>query len=620
MVPAAIQRSLRRPDDLSGRTVPSQLRIRGPADLQQFLPDRLPRFKIGDRPLAGTDLVLEKFIGIGGFGEVWKAIHQSRPQAPPVALKFCTDSAAAKSLHREVELLDRVAANKGRLKNIVELKYAHLHADPPCLEYEYVGGGDLADLLCDLHQQNRATPNVIAQIMLQLASAVGSAHDIQPPIIHRDLKPANVLVQRTGGKVSLKVADFGIGGVASHLALEEAEHTTAGTTTTQAFTPLYASPQQRLGQPPDPRDDVYALGVIWHQLLTGDLRCEAPRGSAWKRRLVEQGMSADLIALLEECVEDRLEDRPKNACLVAKKLRECLNVQPASVLGESKAVAEQEGAAPQADATYQRGLNHLDQKECDKAILAFAEALRLGFTPRSAAVAFRGRAYHMKGEHDKAINDFNEAIRLDQHRAMLFLFRAEARLAKEDHDQAIADCTEAIRLHQSYEPHLEANALVLVLSTRGTAFSRKQLFDKAINDYTEAIRLDPSKDALYHSRGLTYHCKGEYQKAVEDYDQALRLNPEDCQSLNNLASVLACSPMDEIRDGGRAVHCASSACELTNWRDAGYIDTLASAYAEHGDFKEAIRWQRKAIELGFDNPEARQRLKLYQQGVPCRDG
>lgn len=325
MVPAAIQRSLRRPDDLSGRTVPKHLRIRGPADLQQFLPDRLPRFKIGDRPLAGTDLVLEKFIGMGGFGEVWKAIHQSRPHAPPVALKFCTDPSAAKSLHREVELLDRVAANKGRLKNIVELRYAHLQADPPCLEYEYVDGGDLTDLLCELHEQKKATPSLIAQIMLQLSNAVGSAHDIQPPIIHRDLKPANVLVQRTGSRVSLKVADFGIGMLASDLALEEAQHAPAETTSAQAFTPLYASPQQRMGRPADPRDDVYALGVIWYQLLIGDLNAEAPRGSAWKRRLAKQGMSADLIAILEECLEDQAEDRPKNAVVVAKHLSENIN-------------------------------------------------------------------------------------------------------------------------------------------------------------------------------------------------------------------------------------------------------------------------------------------------------
>ena len=274
MVPATIKKSLRRPADLTGLTIPAHLRIRGPSDLQQFVPDRLPRFEVGDHPVAGTDLVLEKIIGMGGFGEVWKAAHESRPHAPPVALKFCTDDALAKSLSREVELLDRVTANKGRLKDIVELKYAHLQANPPCLEYEYISGGDLADLISEFHQQNNVTPKLIAQIMLQLTSAVGSAHDIQPPIIHRDLKPANVLVQRTNNRIVLKVADFGIGTIAS-----KTSQLWAGTTAL-AFTPLYASPQQKMGWPADPRDDVYALGVIWYQLLTGDFNSEAPRGGA----------------------------------------------------------------------------------------------------------------------------------------------------------------------------------------------------------------------------------------------------------------------------------------------------------------------------------------------------
>ena len=326
MVPAKIQRSLRRPEDPSGRTVPGNLQLKCPADLWKFLPDQMPQFNVGDRPLIGSDLVLEEFIGIGGFGEVWKAVHENDPSSPPVALKFCKDAAASKSLQREADLLDQVA-KKGRHPNIVELKDTHVVDQLACLEYEYVNGGDLARLAADLHHANRATPERIAQIMLQLAKAVGFAHSLHPPIVHRDLKPANVLVQRTGGKFHLKVADFGIGGVASDRMLKEGRETaraSAKTTMASAYTPLYASPQQRKGDPRDPRDDVYALGVIWYQLATGDLMSEAPRGVGWKQRLADREMSASMIDLLEKCVEDHAQDRPQNAVVLAERLSGCL--------------------------------------------------------------------------------------------------------------------------------------------------------------------------------------------------------------------------------------------------------------------------------------------------------
>ena len=76
--------------------------------------------------MPGTDLVVEELLGVGGFGEVWKAVHQSRAHAAPVALKFCTDEAAARTLRKEVELLDRVS-REGRHPGIVELRYGPDH-------------------------------------------------------------------------------------------------------------------------------------------------------------------------------------------------------------------------------------------------------------------------------------------------------------------------------------------------------------------------------------------------------------------------------------------------------------------------------------------------------------
>src|SRR5262249_38598324 len=88
----------------------------------------------------------------------------------------------------------------------------------------------------------------------------------------------------------------------------------------RAFTPLYASPQQRSGSPPDPRDDVYALGVLWYQGLMGDLSREPPTGAGWKKRFVQHGMPAPIVDLLESCIDTDPSDRPADGSVLSERL------------------------------------------------------------------------------------------------------------------------------------------------------------------------------------------------------------------------------------------------------------------------------------------------------------
>jgi eukaryotic-like serine/threonine-protein kinase len=345
LLPCAARQSLRRPTDPSGRTVPPNRRIDRPEDLLPFLPARLPRFRPGDRPPGMGDWKLEELLGVGGFGEVWLARHVFFDGIAPVALKFCLDpSARAGLLGYEAALLNRVM-RQGRHPGIVPLLDAHLSLDPPCLKYEYVSGGDLAGLARDwqhlpLQRRGHAATGVIQQ----LAEIVGFAHRLDPPIVHRDLKPANVLVQKDEGgganeeegALRLRITDFGIGGVASLPCLREARQ---GTTTRGGLlasvvrgshTPLYASPQQVRGEAPDPRDDVHALGVIWYQLLTGDLGQGAPTGLDWADELEEAGLDRRLIKLLGACVTARSDKRPADAAVLADLLAPLLpNAVPA---------------------------------------------------------------------------------------------------------------------------------------------------------------------------------------------------------------------------------------------------------------------------------------------------
>ena len=112
----------------------------------ELLPAQMPRYQVGDRPPGIGDWELEELLGVGGFGEVWRA--RNPHLADPVALKFCLDPKAAQWLRHEAALLGRVMA-QGKHPGIVPLLDTYLNGDPPCIKYEYVAGGDLSGLIGD---------------------------------------------------------------------------------------------------------------------------------------------------------------------------------------------------------------------------------------------------------------------------------------------------------------------------------------------------------------------------------------------------------------------------------------------------------------------------------------
>ena len=114
---------------------------------------------------------------------------------------------------------------------------------------------------------------------------------------------------------------------------------------------------------------------------------------------------------------------------------------------------------------------------------------------------------------------------------------------------------------------------------------------------------------------------GKHQKAVEDFNRALELESDNHGLLNNLAWVLATSPDDKLRDGERALELATKACEMTEFKMPHILSTLASAYAETGDFETAIKWSKKAVELekGDTRKQLMEELEYYNQKKPWRE-
>ena len=324
-VPASFRASLRRPEDPTGSTVPKTLTISQTNDVFRFLPQRPPRYQPGDRPLGNWKLT--DCLGIGGFGEVWKAEHHAVPGLV-MALKFCLSPESKSSLVRETQLLGRIMS-LGQRDGIVALRNAHLDIETPCLEYDYINGGDLSGIFATWPSWNTDQKHKHAlQFLKKLAQIVAPLHAMTPPIVHRDLKPANVLLSRINGKLEVQITDFGIGAIMAESALAEHRSGMSGKgaqlsqSVIGSHTPLYASPEQGLGADPDPRDDVHALGVIGYQLLIGNLM-KAPSVD-FADDLEDEHVASSIIDLIKKCVATRRERRLPNAGALVVELNKAL--------------------------------------------------------------------------------------------------------------------------------------------------------------------------------------------------------------------------------------------------------------------------------------------------------
>jgi tetratricopeptide (TPR) repeat protein len=160
-------------------------------------------------------------------------------------------------------------------------------------------------------------------------------------------------------------------------------------------------------------------------------------------------------------------------------------------------------------------------------------------------------------------------------------------------------------------------------SNRGAAYIAIGQFEKAFDDFNEAIDIRPEDPSLRMFRGICHYKLGEYSDAMVDYESAIKSKPDFAAPLNGIAWLLAAAHDDSMRDGKRAVQLATKACELTDFKNADYVGTLATAYAEAGDFATSIKWSQKAIELagGETSDNAKylvRRLESYKASRPWR--
>jgi tetratricopeptide (TPR) repeat protein len=137
--------------------------------------------------------------------------------------------------------------------------------------------------------------------------------------------------------------------------------------------------------------------------------------------------------------------------------------------------------------------------------------------------------------------------------------------------------------------------------------------------FRRAIDSAPDNVSAHHNLATAHRLRGEWAAALSELEIAVQLEPDAAPLLTDLAMLLAASPVETLRDSGRAIATAERAAALSGRRLATTLDVLGVAYAANGRFEAAIESGRAALALGPDEALAaaiRERIALYQQRRP----
>ncbi len=274
--------------------------------------------------LVGSRFRLERRIAAGGMGEVWAATDERLRRN--VALKIMHPSTADEVVFAE---RFRDEARHGAQLSHINIAAVFDYGEDDGLTFlimELVHGPTLAEVL----RENGALPADHARSIIgQTALALAVAHDAG--IVHRDVKPANILIGADG---IVKLTDFGIARAVNGLALTRTGEILG--------TPYYLSPEQALGGLTTPASDVYALGVVAHEMLVGAKPFDAGTPIATALAQVNDpppplpvDVPEDLARIVAECLAKDSAGRPATARSIAMRLGLPAASDPPQTLGQA---------------------------------------------------------------------------------------------------------------------------------------------------------------------------------------------------------------------------------------------------------------------------------------------
>jgi serine/threonine protein kinase/Flp pilus assembly protein TadD len=545
---------------------------------------------------------LEQKLGTGGMGAVWRAWDERLKR--PVALKRILPAANDDPKHRERFRREAEAVARLNHPAIVHVYDIVETEESDWIVMELVEGRTLQELV---QQEGPLDPQRAVRLGSEIAHGLAEAH--AKGFIHRDLKAPNVMVTPAG---RAKILDFGV----AKQILPEAQETTLSAPGTVVGTSYAMSPEQAMGLPIDARSDLFALGSLLYEALTGVAPFRADTAQAtlvrvcsFRQRPVSSArpdLPRELSNLIDRLLEKDRTHRPTSAIEVAEALDQIatetslsaaaqasrgevqtsdqktllegpppislieshdLQIPSSVASAATEPVRSSEGTQPREIAQNARGFR--------TAWIAAGIALFLILLiatiylsrspiipPTPHAVYEQGMAYldrfDRKGNLDRAIESFQRVISQDETHAAAHAGLAEAywlKLQTESRDPVWLD--RALPMAEravALDPYL-----AIAHSSLGLALGSSGRHEEALRHIERALALDPQNGDAYYAAGRSYDSQGKLKEAEEAYKSAIEVQPHRT-----------------------------------------YFDELGSLYLRIGRTEEAIKAFRRSIEIAPD--------------------
>jgi len=291
-----------------------------------------------------------RLLGEGGMGKVYLA--RQLDLGRQVVIKVMHDHVAAEPKFRD----------RFQRETLLMARFAHPYAvtlydasltDGPCIVMEYIKGVNLETLL---QKNTRLSPARVGRLVAQLCEVLQAAHD--QGLIHRDLKPANLMiVDHDSPREKIKVMDFGLAKLVDAEAAAAEYHSSSADFA--VGTPGYICPDQVKGEPVDHRGDIYSVGVMMYELLTGRLPFVGPssmdlmlaHATEMPPRFADLKLPVvipePIEAVVSLCLEKEPNDRPQTARELAELYETAVSLDQSGLAPSPRPAAPNDSAFPQ---------------------------------------------------------------------------------------------------------------------------------------------------------------------------------------------------------------------------------------------------------------------------------